>query len=178
MSRSILTERFSILEAIAQQLQTPPAEVQSKIASIIAELESERKRAAALERQLLKGAIESLLSQVELIGDVAVLAAQVPASNMEKMREVGDRLKQRIGSGVIVLGAVQDNKPSFVAMATADLVARGFHAGQLIKQVAAVTGGGGGGRAELGQAGGKNKDKLGQALAHAKELIRNWITQG
>ena len=174
----LVAERFSILEAIARQLQTPPAEVQSKIASIIAELESERKRAAALERQLLKEATESLLSQVELIGDVTVLAAQVPASSMEKMREMGGRLKQRIGSGVIILGAVQDNKPSFVAMATADLVARGFHAGQLIKQVAAVTGGSGGGRAELGQAGGKNKDKLGQALAHGKELIKKWITQG
>jgi len=85
---------------------------------------------------------------------------------------MGDFLKEELGRSAFVLGAVFNNRPSFVAMGTADVVGRGFHAGRIVKQVAEVTGGGGGGTAELGQGGGKDKEKLSEALDLAKDLLR------
>ena len=87
------------------------------------------------------------------------------------MREMGDLLRDRLGSAVIVLGAVMDDRPSFMAMSTKDLTAR-VHAGNLIKQVAAVAGGGGGGRPEMAQAGGKDASKLDEALETARRIAR------
>jgi alanyl-tRNA synthetase len=88
------------------------------------------------------------------------------------MRETGDWLRDRLGSAVLVLGAVFDERPNFVAMVTRDLTARVLHAGDLVKRVAAVTGGGGGGRPEMAQAGGKDPGRLDEALGLARKLAR------
>jgi predicted CXXCH cytochrome family protein len=93
------------------------------------------------------------------------------ATSADAMREMGDRLKQDLKSGVVVLGAVCDGKPSLLAMVTPDLVARGFNAGQVVKEVAKVVGGGGGGRAELGQGSGKDASKLEEALSLVSTLV-------
>jgi alanyl-tRNA synthetase len=86
---------------------------------------------------------------------------------------MGDLVRDKLGSGVVVLGAIYDDKPNFIAMVTPDLVAKGLHAGQIAKQLATVVGGGGGGRAELGQAGGKDKSKLDEALRLVREIIHS-----
>jgi alanyl-tRNA synthetase len=91
---------------------------------------------------------------------------------MEAMREMGDLLKERLGSAVVVMGTIYNDKPNFLAMVTSDLVARGFHAGEIVKQVAKVTGGGGGGKPGMGQAGGKDKSKLDEALKSVKGLVQ------
>jgi len=87
------------------------------------------------------------------------------------MREMGDRLKEDLKSGVIVLGAVCDGKPSLLAMVTPDLVAKGLNAGQVVKEVAKVVGGGGGGRAEIGQGSGKDASRLEEALSLVATLV-------
>jgi alanyl-tRNA synthetase len=115
--------------------------------------------------------VDSLLSKAESIAGITVLAAKVPASNMESLRYLGDLIKERLGSVVVVLAAAYNNRANFVAMVTPDLVARGLNAGQIVKQVAAVAGGSGGGRAELGQAGGKDKRKIDEALKLVRRLI-------
>jgi alanyl-tRNA synthetase len=92
------------------------------------------------------------------------------------MRETGDWLRDRLGSAVLVLGAVFDERPNFVAMITPDLTARGLHAGELVKRVAAVTGGGGGGRPEIAQAGGKDPGRLEEALGLARKLARESLS--
>jgi len=84
---------------------------------------------------------------------------------------MGDILRDKLESGVIVLGTVYEDKPAFVAMVTPDLVAKGYNAGEIVRQVAKVTGGGGGGKATLAQAGGKDKGKLDEALRLVKSLI-------
>jgi len=84
---------------------------------------------------------------------------------------MSDRLREQLKSGIIVLGSVYEDKPVFLAAVTPDLVARGYHAGEIVKQVAKVAGGSGGGKARLGQAGGKDKDKLDEALRLVKSLI-------
>ena len=147
------------------------AEWQEKISSTASALDTERRRVQALERELSKKVAESLLSQTEVINGVKVLVAKVPPSRMEILREMSDLLRERLGSVVVVLGTVYEDKPAFLAAVTQDLVDRGYNAGEIVKQVARVTGGGGGGKASLAQAGGKYKDKLDEALRRVRGLI-------
>jgi alanyl-tRNA synthetase len=149
----------------------PAANIENKIAGTLEELDSERKRAVALERQLSKETAESLLSQAESVKGVSVLAVKVSASSMDALRHMGDVLRDKLGSGVVVLAAVWDDKPNFLAVATPDLVSRGLNAGDIVKKVAQATGGSGGGRPQLGQGGGRDQDKLEQALKLVASLV-------
>ena len=101
-----------------------------------------------------------------------MLSAKVKPTSLEILREMGDLLKDRLKSAVIVLGTIYDGKPGFVAMVTPDLVSRGLHAGDIVKQVAEITGGSGGGKANMAQAGGKDKNKLDEALKLVKQLVQ------
>jgi alanyl-tRNA synthetase len=175
VSETLIEERFSTLEKIAHELQVPTADVEGKVASVLGELSAERKRAVTLERQLSKETAESLLAQVELVKGVSVLSVQVSASNMDALRHMGDVLKERFSSAVVVLAAVWDDKPNFLAMVTPDLVSRGLNAGDIVKKVAQATGGSGGGRPQLGQGGGKDKDKLEQALKLVTKLVEEKV---
>ena len=163
--------QLSIIEEAAHALRGTPPEIVDRVSALQQELEAERKRASALERELLKKTVDSIVGQVESVNGVPVLAARVPASNMEALRQMGDLIKERLGSVLVVLGAVYSEQANFVAMVTPDLVKRGLHAGEIVKQVAAVVGGGGGGRAEMGQAGGKDKKKLDDALKQVPRFI-------
>jgi alanyl-tRNA synthetase len=115
--------------------------------------------------------VDSLLNKAESVNGIPVLVARVSASNMEALRQMGDLIKQRLSSVLVVLGAVYNDQANFVVMLTPDLVKRGLRADQIVKQVAEVTGGSGGGRAELGQAGGKDKDRLDEALDLVRDLV-------
>ncbi len=164
--------RLSSLENIARLLNALPDEVEDKVSSTASALDMERKRVQALRIQLIERDAESLVEHAEVINGVNVLVEKVvEPTPMNILRAMGDILRDRLGSGVIVLGTVYEDKPAFVAMVTPDLVARGYNAGEIVKQVARVTGGGGGGKATLAQAGGKHKDKLDEALKLVKSLI-------
>jgi alanyl-tRNA synthetase len=172
MAEKFIESNLFTLEAISRELGGSPADAQDRLAAIMAELEKERKHCLSLERELSRSAVESLLDRVEMVNGVRVLAAEVTASSMPALREMGDLLRERLKSGVMVLGTIYDDKPSFIALVTADLVAHGFHAGEIVKQVAKVTGGGGGGRAGLAEAGGKDRNKLGEALKLVKPIVQ------
>ncbi len=165
-------ERLSALESASARLGASPADLEPKVASLLADLESERKRVQALERALAGPAAEALAADAETIEGVSVLAARVDAPSQEAIRHMGDVLRQRLGSGVIVLGTVLNGRPTFMAMVTPDLVKRGVHAGKIVKQVASAAGGGGGGRAEMAQGGGTDASKLDEALTTVKPLVR------
>ena len=162
---------LSSLEGVAQLLGTSTDNAQDKASSLITELDNERKRGLDLERELSKKIAESLDSQAEVINGVRILAARVPSSRLEALREMSDILRDKLKSAVIVLGTVYEDKPLFLAAVTPDLVARGYNAGEIVKQVAKVAGGSGGGKAQFAQAGGKYKDKLDEALQLVKSLI-------
>jgi alanyl-tRNA synthetase len=170
-AEALVEGRVSALEHIAQKLQVPTTEVEVKLEDLLEELNSERKRAGAMERQLSRETAESLLGQVESVNGVPVLAASVTASNFDVLRHIGDILRERLGSAVLVLGAVWDDRPNFLAMVTSDLVGRGLNAGEIIKKVAGATGGGGGGRPQMGQGGGKDKGKMEQALKSVPKMV-------
>jgi len=156
-AEAYINERLSDLQKIADNLE--------------AELEKERKRSLSLERELARLRAESLLAQAEVVKGVTVLVAKVPSSRLEILREMSDFLREKLKSAIVVLGTVYEDKPAFLAAVTPDLVAKGYNAGEIVKQVAAVTGGGGGGKPSLAQAGGKDKKKLDEALKLVKSLI-------
>ena len=106
-----------------------------------------------------------------------VLSARVPPLNMPILRELGDILRDRLKSAIIVLATVYDDKPNFLSMVTPDLVSKGFRADSIIKQVTKVTGGGGGGKASIAQAGGKDISKIDEALNLVKSVIASEAKQ-
>ena len=167
----LVEERLSALDSMAAQLQAPPEGVEAKVSAMVAELDRERKRASAMERESARKAAGTLLSQARDVNGIKVIATKVAAPGADAMREMGDRLKEDLKSGVIVLGAVCDGKPSVLAMVTPDLAAKGFDAGQIVKEVARAVGGGGGGRAELGQGSGRDASKLDEALGGVAALV-------
>ncbi len=171
-AEDFLQKRLGALEAAAEELRSSPAEVADKVKALLAELASERKRSTSLERELSRNTVETLLDKTEQVNGITVLTARVPSASMPVLREMGDLLRDRLKSAVIVLGTVHDGKPNFVAVVTPDLVDRGLHAGDIVKQVAAVTGGSGGGKATMAQAGGKDKNKLDEAIRAVKQLVQ------
>ncbi len=173
----LIEQRLAVLDSVAAELQTVPEEVEAKVSSVVVELSTERKRAVAIERESARKAAGSLLSEARDVNGIRVISTKVAASSTDAMREMGDRLKQELKSGVVVLGAVCDGKPSLLAMVTPDLVAKGFNAGQLVKEVAKVVGGGGGGRAELGQGSGNDASKLEEALSEVARLVERHCDQ-
>jgi alanyl-tRNA synthetase len=171
-AEAFLQERLGALEAMAEEMRSTISEVPDKMKTLIDELAAQRKRSTSLERELARNTVGALLGKTEPVKGIAVLAAKVPPSSISTLREMGDLLRDRLKSAVIVLGTVHDGTPGFVAMVTPDLVDKGLHAGDIVKQVAAITGGSGGGKATMAQAGGKDKNKIDEALGLVKRLVQ------
>ncbi|MBF8267933.1 MAG: alanyl-tRNA synthetase [Dehalococcoidia bacterium] len=171
-AEALMYERSASLEDTARRLQASPDQLASRVDSLLGELEQARKRAETLERELLKRQVREL-PQKQLAG-VTVVSGVLSVSVAELLREAGDWLKNDIKSGVVALGAVLEGRPTMLIMATGDMVAQGFNAGSVVRDAAKVMGGGGGGRAEMGQAGGRDPGKLRDALKAAEEEVRRW----
>ncbi|MFH1003390.1 MAG: alanine--tRNA ligase, partial [Chloroflexota bacterium] len=171
-AEAYIDQRLAELGRLATALEAKPEEVVARAQALLAELREERRQRLALEREMGRITADSLLERGETVDGVRVIAARVPSARIEALREMSDRLREQLGSGIVVLGSVYDGKPVFLAAVTPDLVGRGYHAGEIVRQVARVAGGGGGGKAELAQAGGKDKDKLDEAPRLVPSLVR------
>jgi alanyl-tRNA synthetase len=167
-----LDQRMEWLDGLARLLHTTPAEASQRVESLVEEVERSRRTDAASQRDDSRRQAEALLEQVQVVDGVSVVAAQVSVPGMETLREMGDRLRDRMGSGIVVLGSVFNDRPAIVAMVTPDLVSRGYKAGEIVKAAAQRMGGGGGGKPEVAQAGGKEPDRLPAALEAAMEAVR------
>jgi len=174
----LIAQRFSSLEMAAKELECLPEEVSNKAKILTTQFGMEHKRSLSLERELSRGITDSLASQTKKIDGVTVVTAEVASLTMPVLRELGDTLRDRLGSAVVVLATVYDGKPSFLAAVTPDLVAKGFHAGRIVAQVAEAAGGGGGGKAGMAQAGGKDARKMKQALDLVQDIIAGRTSQG
>ncbi|UFJ38979.1 alanine--tRNA ligase [Brevibacillus humidisoli] len=152
----------------ATQLQETPARVEA----VLQQIREVQRENESLRAKLGNMEAVGLTEQVKQVGDVQVLSARVSAADMDSLRGMVDDLKAKLGSAVIVLGAVDGEKVQLVAGVTKDLMEQGFHAGKIVKEVAGRCGGGGGGRPDMAQAGGKDPAKLGEALAVVEELVR------
>lgn len=168
-------ERMNILDNINHFLGAVPAETLSKIESLSDALNHAEKELEKLRNRQAVNAFEQKLSEIEEIDGVSVLRAILPDADANSLREMTDKFREEYASGLILLASVQNEKPVLIAAITDDLIKRGLHAGELIKQVANVVGGGGGGRPTLAQAGGKDASKLSEALDQVSIYIKEHI---
>ncbi|NTW00247.1 MAG: alanine--tRNA ligase [Oscillochloris sp.] len=164
-------QQAEILRDLAARLGVPAAQVADRVELLISEGKQRQQELDTLRGKLARASIEGLLETVRRDGSVPVLAAEVVAEDVNRLREMGDWLRDKLGSGVIVLGAVIGEKPQILTMVTPDLVSKGYHAGNLVKSLAKIVGGGGGGRPEMAQAGGRDLSKLAEAVARVPELV-------
>ena len=168
----IVRDRFRAQDAVAARLSTTPMETGERVGSLLEEMESLRRENEALERRLALQAAETMLDAVEVVDGVRVLAHRVDAAGADAMREMGDWLRSKMGSGIVALGTVANDRPQMVVMVTPDLVERGFDAVAIARGAAKAIGGGGGGRPDVAQAGGRRADGLDAALRSVADLVR------
>lgn len=164
---SLWRRRDMLLAETAELMGTTEEDVVAKVEELRAALKEKDRELAQLNERMLELAALRVLDQVEQVGDSKLLSTAITAHSMDDLRTVVDILKARLPSAVIVLGYRSQDRVNFIAYVSRDLVARGLHAGQIVKAAAAVAGGGGGGRPGLAQAGGKEPSKLQAALAAA-----------
>src|SRR5437867_537408 len=160
----------AVLREIAALLRGPAEEAAGKLEKLLAQQRELEKRIAELQGKLAGGATRDLLADARRVNGATVLATRVEGLDDKGLREMADRLRERIKSGVVVLGAAHDDRALLVAAVTKDLIGR-YHAGNIIKELAPRVGGGGGGRPDFAQAGGKDPSRLDEALAAAWELL-------
>ena len=168
----LVWERFNREDGLASMLNTTPSELGNAVQRIQEETDDLRRQLATLERQNSLQAAEILLDSKQDINGVSVLSARTEASNADSMREISDWLRDKMGSGIVVLGAVINDRPTISVGITRDLVDGGADARDYARDLGRIIGGGGGGRPDMAQAGGRNADKLDDAIAAAADIVR------
>ena len=163
-----------LLEA-AKLLKTAPAEVVNKVANLQAELKALASENDSLKSAAAKEALGDVMDNVAEVKGVKLLATAVKGVDMNNLRDLGDSLKEKLGEGVVVLASDFEGKVNLITMATDGAMAQGAHAGNLIKALAGLVGGGGGGRPNMAQAGGKNPEGIGEVIAKAAEVLAEQI---
>ena len=163
------------LAHIAALLKTTPAEAADKIVHLQAEVKELHGENESLKAKLAQEAVGDVMNQVKEVKGTKLLAVSVADVDMNGLRDLGDQLKEKLGEGVVVLASVNGGKVNLLAMVTDSAMKAGAHAGNLVKGMAAVVGGGGGGRPNMAQAGGKNPEKVPEALEKAAELLEGQL---
>jgi alanyl-tRNA synthetase len=171
-----LNEKEKLLGEVAAALKTAPQDAVKKAESLMSELRNAEKEIENLRNSLVSNSIDEILSRVVEVKGVKVLTARFDRLDMEALRNTGDKLRSKLGTGVVILASAQGQKVNFVAMATKDLLRKGIHSGNIIKAVAKAAGGGGGGRPDMAQAGGKDISKIDEALKLAIDVIEKQLS--
>ena len=166
-------EQEAVLAEAAKLLKASPASVLEKIGHLLAEVKALQSENESLKSKAAKDALGDVMDQIKEVKGVKVLAARVDGVDMNGLRDLGDQLKEKLGEGVVVLASAADGKVSLMATATDGAMKAGAHAGNLIKAIAVCVGGGGGGRPNMAQAGGKNPAGIDEALAKVTEVLED-----
>jgi alanyl-tRNA synthetase len=159
------------LKTLSQTLKAAPDELPDRIDALLSRQKELEKRLSQAQQASSGDKVGEWLAAAETVSDVTLVAQAAENTDSEALRGLADQLRDRLSSGVAVLGSTEDGKVSFVCVVTDDLVARGLHAGKLVKAIATVAGGGGGGKPHMAQAGGRDPDKLNEALAVASKAV-------
>lgn len=163
------------LNDAAAIVKTTPAELTGKLEHLMAEVKALQSENESLKSKAAKEALGDVMDQVIEVKGVKLLAASVPGVDMNGLRDLGDQLKAKLSEGVIVLISDADGKVNMVAMATDEAMKKGAHAGNLIKGIAGLVGGGGGGRPNMAQAGGKNPAGISSAISEASKVLEGQL---
>ncbi len=175
---ALFHQRSALLDEAAAALQCRPEEVPERLAALREQLRSLQDQLRKGVRSDLTAVVDQLAASAPQIGSTRLIVAALPeGTTAEAVRTQIDRLRQKYGSAYVVFGWIEDGKAPLVAAVTADLVDRGIRAGEIVKQLAPILGGGGGGRPDFAQAGGKLPDKLPEALQRAEQLGRELLGQ-
>ena len=159
------------MEKAAKLLKANPDKVTEKIEHLLAEMKALASENESMKSKLAKDALGDVMDQVVEVKGVKLLATSVAGVDMNGLRELGDQLKEKLGEGVVVIASDCDGKVNLIAMVTEEVMKKGAHAGNLIKGIAALVGGGGGGRPNMAQAGGKNPAGIPDAIAKVAEVL-------
>jgi alanyl-tRNA synthetase len=170
-SEAWIEHQVALLNDIAASLGVPATSVVERVRALLGEHKQRQSELEALQSQTMRHTLHELLTRVQHQNGVPLLVARVEAPDPTRLREMGDWLRDKLGSGIVVLGTVVGDKPQMIAMITPDLVRQGYHAGNLVRSLAQVVGGGGGGRPDMAQAGGREVQKLDEALTRAAEFV-------
>ena len=167
-----LLEQQERLQRVAERLGTSTAEVEDRIAALQDELDHLRRQEQRSRRAQGASAADSLVELATVVGDANLVVGRVDGLGADALKELADTLRNRLGSALVVLASVDDGRPSFLAAATPDLVGKGVHAGNIVREVAKAAGGGGGGRPDLAQAGARDASLVDTALDVARQAGR------
>ncbi len=168
---ALAARQRGLLESAGEMLKCKPEELSARIEGLQAELREKQRDLSRMEMKGAGAAAADLAKQAVDVGGVKLISARLDGMSSEGMRSLSDELRTRLGSGIVVLGSAREGSVQFLAAVSKDLVEAGYHAGNLIREIAKVAGGGGGGRPDFAQAGGKSPERLDDALAKAKELV-------
>ena len=160
-----------LLQEAATLLKSKEADIPAKIEQLLTALKEAEREVAQLSHKLATSSLDDILAAKEEIHGVSVTAASVTADSAEGLRDMADMVLDKVG-GIVLLGAVQGDKVSFVCKVDKELTKQGYHAGKIVKAAAVAAGGGGGGRPDMAQAGGKDPQKLEEALKAGKEAVQ------
>ena len=160
-----------LLQEVATLLKSKEEDIPAKIEQLLTALKEAEREVAQLSHKLATSSLDDILAAKEEIHGVSVTAASVTADSAEGLRDMADMVLDKVG-GIVLLGAVQGDKVSFVCKVDKELTKQGYHAGKIVKAAAVAAGGGGGGRPDMAQAGGKDPQKLEEALKAGKEAVQ------
>ena len=163
------------LREVATLLKTKPEDIVARAQQLVEETKQLEHELAAARKELMSGGLDAVLNTAFDAGEFKAVVADVKAADMDELRSTADMVRDKIGSGIVLLGMAGDDKVNFVCMATKDAVKAGFHAGNIVKATAQAAGGNGGGRPDMAQAGGKNPSALQNALEKGKETILSMV---
>lgn len=166
-----LQRQVARLARVAEQVKATPEQVEIKVASLLEQLDAQGKEMLRLRREMAKRQAENIEPLIQQVDGVKILTQMVDAANADALREQSDYFKNKIGSGIVALGAVINEKPSMIVAVTPDLIKRGFDAQKIVRAAAPMMGGGGGGKPALAQAGGKDASKLQEALNEVTRIV-------
>ncbi|MBU5213516.1 alanine--tRNA ligase [Heyndrickxia oleronia] len=169
----LMNEQIHRLNEAAEKLKANPKDILTRIDNLLSDMKEIQRENESLAAKLSNIEAGSIIDQAQEIDGIKVLASKVQGVDMNNLRNMADELKQKLETGIVVLGSVQDDKVNIIAGVTKDLIDKGYHAGKLVKEVATRCGGGGGGRPDMAQAGGKDPEKLDSALEFVKEWVKS-----
>ncbi|HHT7187946.1 TPA: alanine--tRNA ligase [Bacillus cereus] len=169
----LMNDQVGLLKEAAGKMKTNPKDILTRVDGLFAEVKQLQKENESLAAKLSNIEAGNLTDSVMTVDGVKVLAAKVNVADMNNLRTMMDDLKNKLESAVIVLASVNDDKVNILAGVTKDLISEGYHAGKLVKEVASRCGGGGGGRPDMAQAGGKNPAQVEEALAFVQEYVKS-----
>lgn len=169
----LMNDQVGLLKEAAGKMKTNPKDILTRVDGLFAEVKQLQKENESLAAKLSNIEAGNLTDSVMTVDGVNVLAAKVNVADMNNLRTMMDDLKNKLESAVVVLASVNDDKVNILAGVTKDLIGQGYHAGKLVKEVASRCGGGGGGRPDMAQAGGKNPAQVEEALAFVQEYVKS-----